>query len=107
MTNTILVGHKIGIGVALGSSATLEGTLWGSGTWANGTDWGGDGSVVTGDVDIWGDPAFVDPDGGDYHIGPKSAAIDAGIDAGVNSDIDGNSRPIGAAYDIGADEAND
>ena len=107
MTNTILAGQEIGIGVAAGSSATLEATLWGSGTWANGTDWGGDGNVVVGSINIWGDPSFVNPDGGNYHIGPGSVAIDAGVDAGVTFDIDGDPRPLGPAFDIGADEAND
>jgi hypothetical protein len=33
-----------------------------------------------------------------------SAAIDAGIDAGVAWDIDGQPRPYGGGYDVGADE---
>jgi hypothetical protein len=40
-----------------------------------------------------------------YHIGPGSAAIDRGMDAGVMTDIDGDPRPIGSLPDIGADEA--
>ncbi|NIA09845.1 MAG: hypothetical protein GWP10_08975, partial [Nitrospiraceae bacterium] len=104
LTNTILVSHTVGITVAAGSTATLEGTLWGSGPWANGTDWGGDGAIITGTVNVWGDPAFVDPDAGDYHIGPGSAARDAGVDAGVATDIDGDPRPWNLAPDIGADE---
>lgn len=111
MVDTILVGHKTGIIVTAGSSATLEGTLWGSGAWdsvpwVNDSDWDGDGAVVTGNINIWGDPSFVNPAGGDYHIGPKSAAIDAGVDAGITHDIDGDPRPIGPAFDIGADEAD-
>ena len=105
LTNTILVSHTLGVTATAGSTATLEGTLWGSGAWANGTDWGGDGTILTGTVNIWGDPAFVDPDGGDYHIGPASAARDAGVDAGVTTDIDGDPRLPGSAPDIGADEA--
>ena len=104
MTNTILVSHTVGISVTAGSTATLEGTLWGSGSWANGTDWGGEGSIITGTVNLWSDPAFVDPDGGDYHLGSASAAIDAGVEAGVTEDIDGDTRPVGAAPDTGADE---
>jgi uncharacterized repeat protein (TIGR01451 family) len=46
----------------------------------------------------------VDPDNGDYHIGPGSAAIDAGVDAGVTTDIDGQARPSGLGPDLGADE---
>lgn len=104
MTNTILVSHTVGISVTAGSTATLEATLWGSGPWANGTDWGGTGVIATGTVNLWGDPAFVNPDGGDYHIGASSAAVNAGVDAGVTTDIDGDTRPWGSGYDIGADE---
>jgi hypothetical protein len=99
LTNTILVSHTVGISATAGSTVTLEATLW-----ANGTDWGGDGAIFTGTVNIWGNPAFVNPDGGDYHIGPGSAARNAGVNAGVNTDIDGEFRPKEGGYDIGADE---
>lgn len=46
----------------------------------------------------------MDPDAGDYHITEGSAARDAGVNAGVTTDIDGQARPQGAGYDIGADE---
>ena len=101
LTNTILVSHTIGITVAAGSTATLEGTLWGSGAWANGTDWNGAGAVVTGTVNLWGDP-YLAADG--YHLGIGSAAIDRGINAGVINDIDGDARPQDDGYDLGADE---
>jgi hypothetical protein len=39
-----------------------------------------------------------------YHLQMGSAAIDAGVDAGVTTDIDGDPRPVGPAPDIGADE---
>jgi hypothetical protein len=104
LTNTILVSHTVGISVTAGNAVTLEATLWGTGTWANATDWGGAGTIITGTVNVWGDPAFVDPDSGDYHIGSSSAARDEGVDAGVTTDIDGQTRPEGAGYDIGADE---
>ena len=102
MTNTILVSHTVGISVTTGSTATLEATLWGSGARANGTDWGGDGAILTGTVNVWDDPGFVNPSGNDYHLAEGSAAIDAGVDAGVATDIDGQSRD--ASPDIGADE---
>ncbi len=104
LTNTILVSHTVGISVTAGSTVTLEATLWGSGEWANGSDWGGDGSIVTGTVNIWGLPNFVNPYGGDYHLAPGSRAIDRGVNAGVADDVDGDQRPYGAGYDIGADE---
>jgi len=39
-----------------------------------------------------------------YHLRPGSPAINAGMDAGVTTDIDGDARPKGSGYDIGADE---
>ena len=103
LTNTILVSHTVGITVAAGNTATLEATLWGTDTWANRTDWGGEGTSPTAG-NLWGDPAFEDPAAGDYHIRSGSAAIDAGVDAGVSQDIDGDPRPMGSGNDLGADE---
>ena len=106
LTNTILVGHRVGITVAAGSAVTLEATLWGEGAWANEADGNGAGAIVTGTpaYNYWGPPAFVDPDGGDYHVGPGSAALDGGVEASVDRDMDGELRPAGAAPDLGADE---
>jgi hypothetical protein len=104
LTNTILVSHTVGITVAEGNTATLEATLWGTDTWANLADWGGSGTLLTGTINLWGDPAFLDPGVGDYHITLASAAIDKGADAGVTTDIDGDPRPVGSGYDLGADE---
>jgi hypothetical protein len=104
LTNTILVGQQVGITVTAGSTATLEATLWGGGVWQNGRDWDGAGTVSTGTINLWGDPAFTTPDMGDYHISTASAARDAGIDTGVTADLDGDARPTGPGYDIGADE---
>jgi hypothetical protein len=63
---------------------------------------GGAGTILTGTVNASGDPAFVDPETWDYHIDAASAAIRAGVDAGVVADIDGDLRLW--PYDIGADE---
>ena len=104
LTNTILVSHSVGLYAAAGTTATLKGTLWGSGTWANLIDYDGPGTILPGTANIWGDPAFVDPVAGDYHIRSGSGAIDGGVNAGVTSDIDGESRPFGRGYDLGADE---
>lgn len=104
LTNTIMVSYTVGITVVAGNTATLESTLWGTDTWANDADWGGSGFIVTGTRNLWGDPAFVAPKIGDYHIGPASAAIDRGVSAGIGDDIDGDLRPDGCFFDIGADE---
>ena len=42
----------------------------------------------------------------DGHLTPLSPCIDAGKDAGVYDDIDGEKRPMGGAADIGADESD-
>jgi len=99
MTNTIIVSHTVGITVTAGNAATLESTLWHGNT----TDRGGAGTINHSN-DHGGDPAFVNPAGSDYHIGATSEAIDAGINAGVVLDMDGQVRPWGNGFDIGADE---
>lgn len=40
----------------------------------------------------------------DYHLGAGSPCIDTGIDTGIYTDIDGDARPQGAGFDMGADE---
>ena len=94
MTNTIIFSHTVGITVTAGNIATLNATLW----HANGVDYG---DHVIHSNDHSGDPYFA-ADG--YHLLGKPGAIDQGVDAGVTTDIDGDARPIDAAYDIGADE---
>ena len=60
ITNTIIVSQTIGISVQK-SFATLNGMLWGSDEWANGTNWSGTGTVTPGTIHIVGDPSFVAP----------------------------------------------
>jgi hypothetical protein len=96
MTNTIVFSHTEGIIASEQNTVTLQATLW----HANLTDWIGPGTVNR-SGEYTGDPAFA-PDG--YHLTRSSAAIDAGVDAGVTTDIDGEGRPRGTGYDIGADE---
>jgi hypothetical protein len=99
-TNTIIAGHATAALFAeSGCTATLEATLW----HGNGTDTAGEGTVVS-STNLYGDPAFADPANWDYHLGGGSAAIDAGVDAGVTEDLDGLSRPQGHGYDLGAYE---
>lgn len=102
LTNTILVSQTIGISVTGGSKAILESTLWNN----NLTNWAGTG-IITAINNYTGDPALVAPfnyPNPDYHLAPTSAAIDKGINAGVATDIDGQPRPQGAGFDLGADE---
>jgi hypothetical protein len=78
--------------------------LWGDGAWANQEQWGGAGQVITGTPGRAGDPAFVAPEHGNYHIGLASAALDWGISTSVSNDVDGDPRPLGRGPDIRADE---
>jgi putative cofactor-binding repeat protein len=104
MTNTILVGHAVGVH-AFGTDTTidLEATLWwDTATWALATN----GGAVNPQAPNWhAAPGFVDAEDGDYHLGVGSAAVDVGMNISVSSDIDGDARPIGPAPDLGADEA--
>jgi hypothetical protein len=96
LTNNIVASHTWGIVNLDPASATVtaDHTLF----WANGQD------GITGTNPVFGNPGFIDPSAGDYHIG-LGAAIDAGIVTAEVLDIDGDSRPTGQAPDIGADEA--
>ena len=96
LTNTIVSGHNRGIVVDQGSTATLNATLW----YANSVDRAGAGTI-TRSSDLFGDPAFA-ADG--YHLTARSTAIDAGVDGGMTSDVDGQMRPQGSGFDLGADE---
>ena len=75
----------------------------------------------TGTGNINSDPLFEDPGSwddagtpadpsddfwveGDYHLTAGSPCIDAGTTVSIATDIDGDARPQGAAYDMGADE---
>ena len=62
------------------------------------------GAVSGGAYSLRGDPAFVDPLNGDFHLSPTSRAIEAGTDAGITRDFDGDVRPQGGGYDVGFDE---
>jgi len=94
LTNNIIVSHVWGITntVPASSAVFADHTLF----------WGNTQNGITGNHPILGDPRLAS-DG--YHLGPGSAAVDAGVtESTVRTDIDGDPRPIGAGYDIGADE---
>jgi hypothetical protein len=97
LTNTIVANYAWGITNTTPASSTVfaDYTLF----WANVQD------GIRGTSAVDGDPAFANPGAGDYHLRAGSAAIDAAVEAGVATDIDGDDRPLGPASDIGADEA--
>jgi len=70
-----------------------------------------DHNLINGPTQIYGDdaviadPKFVNPSGADFHLREGSPAIDNGSAVDTPSDdFDGNPRPQGAGYDIGAFE---
>jgi hypothetical protein len=64
------------------------------------------GTPVIGN-NINADPAFVNPGADDFHIQAGSPMVDQGnATYAPIDDIDGEARPMGAGFDIGADEAN-
>lgn len=64
----------------------------------------GSGSVVGSDP-VVGNPLFVNPGGADFHLQSGSPAIDTGSSLGApGDDFEGNLRPQGSGYDIGAYE---
>lgn len=99
LTNTIAVSHTVGIQNQGATGTLVENYTLYFGNTANTV-----GSVVGNQGTFTGDPAFVDAPNGDYHITSVSEARDAGTNAGVLEDIDGQPRPDGAGFDIGADE---
>jgi len=96
LTNTLVASATWGITNTTPADAavTADHTLF----------WAVTNAGISGTNPLSGDPRFVDPAGGDYHLGAGSAALDGGVDAGVTTDIDGDPRPIGPAPDVGADE---
>ncbi len=65
------------------------------------------GSISYGGHSLVGlDPQFKGAALGDYHIKGLSPAVNRGTNVGVRRDIDQDARPLGGAFDIGADEAS-
>ena len=96
LTNNLIYSHTYGVIVVPTSTVRLYNTLF----YANDTDTSGSGEIHNTDP-ITGQDPLLDAS---YRLGAGSPAIDAGVDAGVSTDIDGDPRPLGDGYDIGADE---
>jgi hypothetical protein len=98
--DTIITSHTIGISRTAGT-LTADYNLFFGNVGNQG------GTILPGSHDVVGlDPLFVDPTPGadNYHLQLFSPAVDAGVNAGVATDLDGQPRPIGHGFDIGAFE---
>lgn len=95
--NTIVANHDIGLNVTTGFVA-LSHALFHD----NGLDI--QGSVALDENRVTGNPLFVNPGVGDFHLQVGSAAIDAGVDAGITTDFEGDVRPSLNGFDVGYDE---
>jgi predicted outer membrane repeat protein len=99
ITNTIVTSHSIAISNSGGLVLQDYNLLFG-----NAVDT--QGAVSGGAHNMSGAPDFIAPTLDDFHIGAGSAAIDAGADAGIVTDYDGETRPQDAGFDIGFDEVS-
>lgn len=98
ITNTIIASHTVGISRTGGTVNENYSLFFGNGANTAGGVLGGVGSLT-------GDPRFVSPALGDYRLGPLSAALNTGVNAGVATDFEAQARPQGGGFDIGYDEA--
>jgi hypothetical protein len=85
--------------------ATSTGSVW-PGTFINNLFWSvPSGSWQSANGNRVANPLFVDAATYDLHLAEGSPAIDAGLTlVEIADDIDSDPRPIGPAFDIGADE---
>jgi predicted outer membrane repeat protein len=97
VTNTIVASHTVGLERGPSGLLAAERNLF----FGNTSD--AAGSVSNSDP-VGGEPGFLDPEGGDYHLVLGSAGLDAGLDVGLGHDFEADLRHIGAGPDIGADE---
>ena len=102
LVNNIIVSHTTAIYVPEDPTNAVTAThtlLYGNGTDMSGTR-------ITSTNEITGSaPRFRNPAAGDYHLLPDSPAIDVGVPVPwLTLDLDGEARPAGGGYDVGADE---
>jgi hypothetical protein len=101
--NNIVVNNKES-GIVVGGNPTYgvaEPVYSHNNLWNNTINWN---NLDPGEGAISENPIFVNESGGDYHLQKGSPCIDAGTDVGVYVDMEGDVRPFGAGFDMGADE---
>ena len=97
-TNTIFADHTVAIFATAGNTLSVDGVLWHDTV----TPILAPDAYTTQQHEFTGDPRFA-PDG--YHLRPGvSAALDRGSPTDNTRDVDGQLRPMGGGWDLGADE---
>jgi hypothetical protein len=101
VVNNIVAFNSVGIRADVDAAGTLDY----NDVWDNAEqDYDLPGALQPGAHSLQVGPRFVNTVIGNYHLTSDSPCIDRGMDAGVTTDMDGHRRPLGAGYDIGADE---
>lgn len=98
LANNIITNHNAGILLFETGAATAEHNLYAGNRFEEA------GNVQSSNKLTTDQPIFVDPAQGDFHLRANAAAIDAGMDAGLTTDLAGAPRPFGEGFDIGAYE---
>jgi PKD repeat protein len=113
--NNLILSNTVGLAAFAGGTPRVGY----NGFWGNGSHFSGypssygvtattnaNGDPADAYLNIFLDPRFVNVSNRDYHLESTSPAIDAGYDTYLapDVDIDGEPRPQGTGYDIGADE---
>ncbi len=102
LVNNIVVSNTYGIRAHANASGTLDyNDVWGNTT----LDYDLPGALGPGNHDLQSDPLLAAPDRDDYHLRASSPCVDAGTIVPIATDMDGDPRPLGAGYDLGADES--
>jgi parallel beta-helix repeat protein/predicted outer membrane repeat protein len=115
ITNCTFFGNTLGGGIhnSGGSPTVTNCILWNDSPGEIYNELGSSPTVTYSDVEggysgegnIDLDPQFVNPPGGDLHVQPGSPCVDAGCSiGGLTQDFEGDPRPYGPGFDIGADE---
>ncbi len=101
LVNDIVVSSSVGISVSANALPTATLNVDRTLLWGNTID------PITGTNVLVQDPRFVNPIALDYHLQADSPAVNAGANAGVPVDWEGDARPQGTASDLGADEVRE
>ena len=101
LVNNIVMSYSVGISVSASALPTASLGIDHTLLWGNAAD------PLTGTNALAQDPRFIDSVAGDYHLRADSPAVNAGVDAGVTVDWEGDARPQGSAPDAGADEVRE